>query len=339
MLPHPPPIATFWRIVTESGGRMRCTGSWERLQPARRSFTRRLGPRWLFFAVPKGTSALPGYLPTSLMWETTKLSTTFRYTTFGVLCLRKGTTRRLHSHRTTLAGRLPPCIIPAMPDFSLTSLILVLLLFLLWNLELVATLLDRKAEPQDVPAPLRDVMDAATLLKGRMYRMECSRFHIFQSALQLAILLGFWFAGGFAWLDTWVRSFAGNGIPAGLTFLSLWFLAQSLISLPFDIWHTFVLENRYGFNRSTPATFILDRLKGLLLAAVIGLPLMAALLWILGSLSHAWLWAWLVLAAFQGGAKTRRALCSHKLLSSKDGPPRCEVTQLRVTRGIRTASD
>lgn len=186
-----------------------------------------------------------------------------------------------------------------MTDWNLASILIVVLLFLLWKLELIATILDRKAEPENIPAPLRGVMDEATLHKGRMYRMECSRFEIFRSAIELSILLGFWFAGGFGWLDEWVRSFAGNGITAGLWFVSLWFLAQSLLGLPFEIWDTFVLEKRYGFNRSTPATFALDRIKGLALAAGIGLPVAAALLWILGTLPHAWLWAWLALAAFQ----------------------------------------
>lgn len=186
-----------------------------------------------------------------------------------------------------------------MTDWNFATITIVLLLFLLWNLELIATLLDRKAEPETIPAPLRDVMDDATLQKGRLYRMECSRFEIFRSAIQLSLLLAFWFAGGFEWLDAFVRSFAGNGITAGLWFVSLWFLAQSLLGLPFEIWNTFVLEKRYGFNRSTPATFALDRIKGLLLSALIGLPVLSALLWILGTLPHAWLWAWLVLAAFQ----------------------------------------
>jgi STE24 endopeptidase len=88
-------------------------------------------------------------------------------------------------------------------------------------------------------------------------------------------------------------------VGAGLVFLSLLFLGQSAVSLPFSIYDTFVIEQKFGFNRSTPATFIKDRLIGLLLAAVIGLPLAAAVLWIFGNVAHAWLWAWAVVTAFQ----------------------------------------
>lgn len=186
-----------------------------------------------------------------------------------------------------------------MHDWNSASLIIVFLLFLLWKLEMIATILDRKTEPQAIPAQMRHVMDEATLHKGRLYRMDCSRFEVFHSAIQLAILLGCWFAGGFAWFDAWVRSFAGNGIISGLWLISLWFVAQSLLGLPYEIWTTFVHEKRYGFNRSTPATFVLDRLKGMALAGLIGLPVIAALLWILATLPHAWLWAWLALASFQ----------------------------------------
>lgn len=191
------------------------------------------------------------------------------------------------------------CIITRMTDWNFASILIVVILFLLWNLELIATILDRKAEPETIPAALQGVMDEATLQKGRMYRMECSRFGILRSALQLSILLGFWFAGGFESLDTWIRSFAGSGIMAGLYYVAFLFIAQSLLGLPFEIWDTFVLEKRFGFNRSTAATFALDQVKGLFLFALLGLPLLTALLWILGTLPHAWFWAWIVLACFQ----------------------------------------
>ena len=86
---------------------------------------------------------------------------------------------------------------------------------------------------------------------------------------------------------------------AGLLFLTLLILGQSLISLPFSVYDTFVIEQKFGFNRSSVGTFIMDRLKGALLAAVIGLPLAAAVLWIFGNVAYAWLWAWAVVTAFQ----------------------------------------
>ena len=186
-----------------------------------------------------------------------------------------------------------------MTDWNFVSLLILLVLLFLCKLEIIAVVLDRKSEPDTIPNALLGIMDEATLQKGRSYRMERARFGILRSTVHLSLLLVFWFAGGFGWLDSAVRSLFGDGIPGGLAFLGVWFLAHSVIDLPFDVRDTFFLENRYGFNRSTPATFAMDRIKGLALAAVLGLPIASALLWILGSLSHAWLWAWLVLAIFQ----------------------------------------
>jgi len=179
------------------------------------------------------------------------------------------------------------------------SVIILVGLFLLWNLELVATLLNMKAFPTTVPKPLAGLMDSEKLEKARSYLIVNARFGIVQSTASLVALLVFWSLDGFGWLDGWSRSMTDSPVAAGLIFLTLLFLGQSLISLPFSIYDTFVIEQKYGFNRATTKTFIMDRIKGLALAAVIGLPLAAAVLYIFGNVVHAWLWAWLVVTAFQ----------------------------------------
>ncbi len=187
----------------------------------------------------------------------------------------------------------------AMSDWNFMSVIILVGIFVLWKLELAATLLNLKAFPSSVPKVLEGLMDQEKLDQARNYLRVNARFGIFQSTVSLAILLVFWSLGGFGWLDELARSFTGSTLVAGLIFLSLLLLGQSLISLPFSIYDTFVIEQKFGFNRSTPATFIKDRLTGLALGAVIGLPLAAAVLWIFGNVSHAWLWAWALVTAFQ----------------------------------------
>lgn len=187
----------------------------------------------------------------------------------------------------------------AMTDWNFMTAIILVALFLLWKLEFAATILNLKAFPSAVPEELADVMDEAKLDHARTYLRVNASFDIIQSITSLSVLLVFWFCGGFGWLDGLARSMAAGPVTAGLLFLSALFLGQSFVALPFSVYETFVIENRFGFNRSTPATFIMDRLKGLLLAAVIGLPLGAAVLWIFGNVSHAWLWAWALVTAFQ----------------------------------------
>ena len=186
-----------------------------------------------------------------------------------------------------------------MSDWNFMSVVILVGVFGLWKLELAATLLNLKAFPDRVPQALEGLMDDEKLDQARAYLRVNARFGILQSTVSLAVLLVFWAMGGFGWVDGLARSFSPSLVVAGLIFLSLLILGQSLISLPFSVYDTFVIEQKFGFNRATPATFIKDRLMGLALGAGIGLPLGAAVLWIFGNVAHAWLWAWLVVTAFQ----------------------------------------
>jgi STE24 endopeptidase len=179
------------------------------------------------------------------------------------------------------------------------TLIIIVSLFLLWNLELIATLLNIKTFPTSPPKELDGLMDQEKLDKARSYLAINSKFDIIQATTSLAILLVFWFSHGFPFLDGLARSISGNEIIAGLIFLSALFAAQNLISLPFDYYETFVIEEKFGFNKSTKGLFFADRIKGLALAAALGLPLMAGILWIFDSVLNAWLWAWAFVTAFQ----------------------------------------
>ena len=198
-----------------------------------------------------------------------------------------------------MPGRRGSCMLTPMNDWNFLTVIIVLGLFALWKLELAATLLNLRAFPTAVPPDLADLMSAEKLDRARDYLRVNARFGIIQSSFSLTVLLMFWVLGGFGWLDGLARSWAASELVAGLVFLSLLLLGQSLLGLPFAIYDTFVIEQGFGFNRATPRTFILDRLKGLLLAALLGLPLLAAVLWIFSNVAHAWLWAWAMVTAFQ----------------------------------------
>ena len=179
------------------------------------------------------------------------------------------------------------------------TVIIVLGVFALWKLDLAATLLNLKTFPATVPADLADLMSAEKLDKAGDYLRVNARFGVLQSSFSLTVLLVFWGLGGFGWLDGLARAWTASELTAGLVFLSLLASGQSLLGLPFEVYDTFVIEQGFGFNRASPRTFILDRLKGLLLAALLGLPLLAAVLWIFSNVAHAWLWAWAVVTIFQ----------------------------------------
>lgn len=206
---------------------------------------------------------------------------------------------RIQETSAALAASRVPCMIAAMTDWNFITATIVIALFVLWKLEFAATILNLKAFPETVPDELRGLMDAEKLDQARDYLRVNSRFDMVKSSASLSLLFVFWFLGGFGWLDGLARSVSPHPVVAGLVFLSALFLGQSLFSIPFSVYETFVIENKFGFNRSTPKTFVLDRVKGLVLAAVIGLPLGAAVLWIFGNVEHAWLWAWITVTLFQ----------------------------------------
>lgn len=178
-----------------------------------------------------------------------------------------------------------------MSPSILTALIVVALL-LLWKLDFVATLLTLKNLKPELPEEFADVWDQDEYAKSQAYERDGAKFGIISSIASLTILLVFWFSGGFGWLDEWVRSFGFGEIVTGILYIGFLFLASTLLSLPFDIHHTFVHEEKYGFNKTTPATFATDQIKNLFIAGALGLPFIALILWLFLRVPNAWVYAW-----------------------------------------------
>jgi len=118
----------------------------------------------------------------------------------------------------------------------------------------------------------------------------------------LAVTLGFWFTGGFQALDALVRSWHLGLVWTGLAYIGLLALGKALLDLPFRVYDTFVIEVRFGFNKTTPGTFVTDMLKGLGLAVGLGGPLLAGVLaFFTYAGAYAWVYCWLAVTAFSLG--------------------------------------
>jgi STE24 endopeptidase len=150
-----------------------------------------------------------------------------------------------------------------------------------------------------LPAKLADMYDEAGYARSQAYLRERLRLSVVVASLDLVVVLAAWFSGAFAWLDRELSSLGLGPVPTGLLFLAALVLLHGLIRLPLSLYSTFVVEERYGFNRTTPATFAADRLKSLALAVVLGGPLLAAILAFFeyGGPS-AWVYAWALATAF-----------------------------------------
>ncbi|MFN5961560.1 MAG: M48 family metallopeptidase [Verrucomicrobiota bacterium] len=199
-------------------------------------------------------------------------------------------------------------------------------------LEVVASLLNLKRLQPSLPEEFSGVFSAEDYARRQQYTRESERFGLITGTVRLFVFLAFWLAGGFGWLDTLVRSLASSEITQGLLGFSFLYLASSLLSLPFEIHDTFRIEAKYGFNKTTPGTFDADHLKGIALAALVGLPLLALLLFIFQHSPRAWLWAWLAttifLLAIQFIAPRWLMPLFHKFTPLADGPLRSAILSL-----------
>jgi len=166
---------------------------------------------------------------------------------------------------------------------------------------LLSTLVDvlnLRAMGSVAPPELADVYDAERYAQAQRYARVRARFALWPRTLELALVLGFWWLGGFGALDGAVRSLGYGSIPTALLFFGALALGHGVAFLPFRLYGTFVIEARFGFNRTTLATFVTDGLKGIALAVVLGGPLLALIVALFeraGTL--AFLYAWLAMTA------------------------------------------
>ncbi|MEA1924179.1 MAG: M48 family metallopeptidase [Pseudomonadota bacterium] len=166
-------------------------------------------------------------------------------------------------------------------------------------LGLIADHLNLKNQSATPLAEFSDLVDEKSYRKNRDYLSANTVLGHYSSAVSLAATLGFWFLGGFNLLDQWCRSQTDNILFSGLIFIALLLLVNTLLSLPFSIYSTFVIEERFGFNRTNWKTFVMDRIKGIFLALILGTPLLAGILWFFQNAGTlAWFYAWLVTSIF-----------------------------------------
>jgi STE24 endopeptidase len=164
---------------------------------------------------------------------------------------------------------------------------------------LLADLLNLRSLRPELPGEVRHVYDPARYARSQQYARERTRFELLARSAGLALLLSFWFAGGFAALDRGLRGLALGPVSTGLLFVGSLALGRALFDLPFRWYATFALEERYGFNRTRPRTFWADLGRGLFLAVALGGPLLAAILWLFERAGEsAWLWCWGATALF-----------------------------------------
>ena len=149
-------------------------------------------------------------------------------------------------------------------------LIIIFALAVEYLLSTVSSILDMGNIVEEVPADFQDVYDREKYARSQSYLRDRTRFGIFSSTFSLLLILVVIHTGLFGVLDQFVRVQTNQPILAGLLFFGIIFIIQDIISLPFSIYSTFVIEEKFEFNRTTPKIFVIDKLKGYALTVILG---------------------------------------------------------------------
>lgn len=179
------------------------------------------------------------------------------------------------------------------------AVIILLTIIIDFLLHFAADFLNLSSVSDTLPDEFAGVYDSASYARSQEYLRVNTRFGWVAGGFSIAVTLLFWFLKGFPLLDRLVRSWGLSPLLTGLLFMGSLMLAKAIFSLPFSIYTTFVIEERFGFNRTTPATFFMDRVKGLILALLIGTPLLAGILAFFEYAGpSAWWMCWLAMTLF-----------------------------------------
>lgn len=183
-----------------------------------------------------------------------------------------------------------------MPIY-LSIILLVVVLDFVWTQYLAYR--NRKRMSPDIPPLLEGIYDKDEYARQQAYQKINSRFGLYTSLFSFIVMLLVLSLGIFGWLDGLLRQFINNEVVLTLAFFGIVYIVNDIITLPFSYYATFVIEERFGFNKSTKAIFWLDQLKGLLLTAVLGGIILALLVWFYETLgTYAWLYAWGAVTVF-----------------------------------------
>jgi len=159
--------------------------------------------------------------------------------------------------------------------------------------------LNAKHFNDELPDVLKDVYDATEYKKSQNYKATKYKFSLITSLFSVVLTLGFLWFDGFAFVDTIARQYSNNPILTALIFFGIITIGSDILTTPFSYYSTFVIEEKFGFNKTTLKTFLLDKVKGWLMMAVVGGGILALIIWfyeVTGK--HFWLYAWGLVAVF-----------------------------------------
>lgn len=150
-----------------------------------------------------------------------------------------------------------------------------------------------------LPDEVKDIYDEEKYARQQAYEKANYRLGLVSGIFNFLLVLGMLLLAGFAWLNSLTAGISLHPVWWALLFFGILAFASDLLNIPFSVYDTFVIEEKFGFNKTTVKTFVLDKIKGWLVGGVIGGLLLALVIWIFGKTgSYFWLLAWAVISAF-----------------------------------------
>ncbi|MDG1804912.1 M48 family metallopeptidase [Flavicella sp.] len=182
---------------------------------------------------------------------------------------------------------------------SLVFKILIGIIIINFIKEEVLSFLNAKHFNDKLPEELQDVYDEKAYRKSQDYKKTNYDFSFYTNSFSIILTLSLFFFEGFAWIDTLVRGVANNEILQTLIYFAILFFGSDILNTPFAFYKTFIIEEKFGFNKSTKRLFILDKLKGWALALLVGGPLLALITWFYQQTENQfWIYTWGVITIF-----------------------------------------
>ncbi|QXP59725.1 M48 family metallopeptidase [Olleya sp. HaHaR_3_96] len=177
--------------------------------------------------------------------------------------------------------------------------IIIAIIIISFIMDTILDALNAKHYNDQLPSDLQDVYDDKEYSKSQRYKAKNYKFGLLTSSFSLVLTLAFFFLDGFAYIDQIARQLTDNYIVVTLIFFGIIMLGSDILTTPFSYYKTFVIEEQFGFNKTSKQTFILDKIKGWFMTIIVGGAILAALTWFYQTTgSQFWLYAWLLVTLF-----------------------------------------
>ena len=177
--------------------------------------------------------------------------------------------------------------------------IIIAILIISFIIDKILDTLNEKHFDDEIPEKLKDVYDADEYKKSQAYKKTSAKFSNITSLVTTVLTLIFFLADGFKYLDNFARTYTDNPILVALIFFGVIILGSEIVSTPLSYYSTFVIEERFGFNKSTKKIFWLDKIKGLFISVLLGLGILSLVIWFYQLTGkNFWIYAWASVAVF-----------------------------------------